>query len=84
VNNDRFSDWTPGEVEITNPVQCEACKRYRGDTTCSAFPDGIPVVILQNKHDHRAHYPGDHGTRFEPIDAEAARIVDEMFDRKGR
>ena len=35
---------------------------------CSAYPNGIPSVILANQHDHRQPYKGDHGITFQPID----------------
>jgi hypothetical protein len=41
--------------------------KSKGSRTCSAFPDGIPEVILLNLHDHREPYPGDNGVRFTPV-----------------
>ena len=35
--------------------------------TCAAFPDGIPERITLEDFDHRRPYPGDGGTRYEPI-----------------
>lgn len=32
--------------------QCVRCRRYRGELTCEAFPDGIPEEILVGLHDH--------------------------------
>lgn len=63
--------------------QCVFCKHYRkGDEgpECDAFPDSIPSVILRNERDHRKPYDGDNGIQFEPIDAEARRIVAEIFE----
>lgn len=67
----------------TQLPQCIFCRHYRKGAegpTCSAFPDGIPAVMLRNDHDHREPYRGDNGIRFEPIDAESGRIVAELFD----
>jgi len=41
--------------------------------TCRAFPDGIPELIITGKHDHTKPFPGDHGIRYVPINAEAGR-----------
>lgn len=32
---------------------------------CTAFPDGIPLVILDSEVDHRLPYTGDNGIHFE-------------------
>ena len=57
---------------MTNSPQCYACLHFDWDAPprvfrCAAFPDGIPVPIQANKHDHNEPYPGDHGIRYEPI-----------------
>jgi hypothetical protein len=36
--------------------------------TCAAFPNGIPVRILDHGFDHRKPYKGDNGIRFESRD----------------
>lgn len=47
--------------------QCIACKHLRG-TGCLAFPQQIPLEILQGKFDHTKPYHGDHGIRFELLE----------------
>jgi hypothetical protein len=57
---------------MTNSPQCYACAHFDRDAPprefrCGAYPDGIPVPIQANKHDHSKPYPGDHGILYEPI-----------------
>ena len=57
---------------MTNTPQCFECVHLDRSASfnpirCPAFPDGVPVPIQMNKHDHRKPYLGDHGIRFEPI-----------------
>ena len=63
---------------MTNIVQCAYCKNYDldlwGTGNCRAFPDGIPMNIIVNRHNHNLPYPGDHGILFEPEDENAAQL----------
>ena len=56
-----------GAVTILK-IPCTSCKHYNKDLTCKAFPDGIPIEILDWKHDHRTPFEGDSGIQYEPKD----------------
>lgn len=47
--------------------QCVRCKHFTGESTCNAFPNGIPTEILANEYDHTIEFPGDHGIQFETL-----------------
>lgn len=45
---------------------CAYCKHINNDhVTCTAFPDGIPIMILSNQIAHTKPYRNDNGIRFE-------------------
>ena len=54
------------------PTQCRACRHYRGDGTCDAFPSEIPADIIRLGKDHRSPVDGDNGVRFLQKDGEQA------------
>lgn len=67
--NAENADWT----------QCLFCanlpmgegRLVRGNVlACPAFPDGIPMDIINNKLDHRQPIEGDNGITFKPIEEE--------------
>jgi len=62
---DRYDEEAKGVRRRT--VLCDTCERRTAWNICEAFPEGIPWDILQNRWDHREHYPGppdDHGLTF--------------------
>lgn len=58
---------------VGNPIdlrvsQCTFCAHRSPDgTSCEAYREAIPVEILYNLHDHRTHFPGDNGIRYQPV-----------------
>jgi len=59
---DKDPDRFGSELQISH---CVFCRHSMRGGKCKAFPDGIPMAILDNTHDHRKPYPGDNGIRFE-------------------
>lgn len=60
-----------GPVDVARS-QCASCAHKDIDTlSCQAFPSGIPVQVFANLTDHRLPFPGDHGTRYQPLAASA-------------
>ena len=47
-------------------IACITCVHRQSDSTCLAFPDGIPDEILEGEHDHRTPFRGDHGIVYSP------------------
>lgn len=60
-------------------AQCLLCGHFasdgdeRGLFECTAYPAGIPFVIISGEHDHREPFKGDNGIRFKPLDLKEAR-----------
>jgi len=50
-------------------VGCLDCRHLIDlvESTCLAFPAGIPLEILQDVVHHDRSYPGDHGLHFEKV-----------------
>jgi hypothetical protein len=71
-----FADgWTKEEVDQCFPQAfvpidenscCHECAHYHGDSTCDAFPYGIPPAILLSWEDHFEPYEGDHRIQISP------------------
>jgi len=57
-------------VPMFSPT-CTLCQNLTdaANRQCVAFPGRIPFSIWVGQNEHRHPYPGDHGIRFEPIEA---------------
>jgi len=60
----RRMTWGPGQEPSIS--QCIRCRWWEGKGRCAAYPQGVPMAILGNRHDHRHPFPGDKGISFEP------------------
>lgn len=51
-------------------IGCPNCKYLNRKTnnTCLAFPNGIPLMILSGKFNHKKEWHGDNDIRYEPIE----------------
>ncbi len=61
----------PAPISIEADLVGSGCLNCRHlvdlvEGTCLAFPDQIPLDILQDRIRHDRPFPGDHGLRFEP------------------
>jgi hypothetical protein len=57
--------WLDGDFRIS---QCAVCRHKARDTTCAAFPAGIPAAVLRNEVFHGYAIDGDQGIRLDPIE----------------
>lgn len=62
--------------------QCGNCVHFAGVSpfTCTAFPDGIPYIILRNQFDHRKLHPDDGGVTWRARDASRGHPCDGESD----
>ena len=67
TNIDRFGDTSLRYITLGDS-DCNRCLHiHMGGDKCRAFPDGIPIEILNGGEKHTKPYKGDNGIRFEPI-----------------
>ena len=69
--------------------QCAFCKHLQGQKgatlVCAAFPQGVPLEIIDNEVDHREPYLGDHGIRWEQSESSLQRTGPiDLFTETGR
>lgn len=61
-----LSDENAPVFQVVEGPICDRCVHYNAlSVTCTAFPKGIPSVIVTGKFIHTRPFPGDHGVRFE-------------------
>ena len=54
--------------EIPDVFYCQMCVNFWHNGFCSAFPEGIPLEILQGENDHSKPLPDqDNDIVFEPV-----------------
>jgi hypothetical protein len=61
-----------------NAAICRRCKHLHTDKAglfCDAFPNGIPIEIVENKVSPRYPYEGEQGIRFERRIKEKMRVL---------
>jgi hypothetical protein len=61
---------------------CTSCLwLHPTENMCQAFPDGVPIAILESRVDHRRPVEGDHGIQFEQ-DPDLPRLDHEAIDSR--
>lgn len=72
-------DYTDEESENlgSEVSQCMSCRHRdsQNPMKCTAFPDGIPMLIFSNGYDHRMPFPGDHNIQWFPRDKTAINPI---------
>ena len=73
-------------TSFAGPFLCLFCTRVTmnelGEPVgCQAFPDGIPMAILENEHDHRKPCPGDCGLRFKLATGSSSEAAERVIER---
>jgi hypothetical protein len=54
------------QEDLLGSCQCELCRHYFGEDRCAAFPEGIPLAILNDEVEHCHPFAGDRGIVFAP------------------
>jgi len=63
--NEKFISDGMGSMHFVDAI-CHKCIHVdENGVTCKAFPDGIPVAILNGEFDHHKPHPDDNGIQFE-------------------
>ncbi|MCY4369016.1 MAG: hypothetical protein OXF41_06260 [bacterium] len=70
-------------MTLLPPFLCVWCIRLRTDgptgAASDAFPDGVPVSIVENRADHRQPVRGDNGIRFEAGPGYDREVADDLL-----
>lgn len=60
---------------------CAYCRHLLSRSTCTAYPDGIPMVIASGERSHIEPFIRDHGVVFEPYDPENPTVANPAIRR---
>lgn len=76
---------THKEITMIAKPYCFTCKHFdKAQGNCTAFPKGIPFLILANLYDHREAYKGDNGIQYEPTADAPAYMRKPITDEQRR
>ena len=59
---------------------CKLCIHQSKDdiNKCEAYPNGIPAIIFDGRHDHHERYTGDNGILFSPVEKISTNTPEEF------
>ena len=62
--------YTEFAYDIIGEPMCMSCSYSNHDSTCDAYPNGIPLEILSGEVNHFLPYEGDSGIQYKAVEEE--------------